>query len=454
VTVLEATRGAPLAELGREMHGLVAELFPYPRSITGDALRATLRRIGDLVPLELTEVPSGTRVFDWTVPREWNVRDAYVATPRGERVVDLRRSSLHVVSYSVPVRARLPLDELRPRLHTLPDHPGWIPYRTSYYAEDWGFCLADEALRRLAPGEYDVVIDSTLADGSLTYGECVLPGATTEEVLVSAHACHPSLANDNLSGVAVATFLARALAAATDRRLTYRFLFAPGTIGAITWLARNEARVGRIRAGLVLACVGDRGPVVYKRSRRGDAEVDRAAAQVLRERGGRDRVVDFSPYGNDERQFCSPGFDLPVGALTRSGHGRFEEHHTSADDLGFVRPEALADTLAACLAIVRVLESNAALSSLSPKCEPQLGRRGLYRAAGGRVEQAALEAALLWVLSCADGRQTTLDVAARSGLAFDAVDEAARLLEAHDLVRRDAAAARGVSPGATAREER
>jgi aminopeptidase-like protein len=309
-----------------------------------------------------------------------------------------------------------------------------VPYRTSYYAESWGFCLSQDELDRLPAGEYEAVIDASLSDGSLTYGECVLPGASPVEILVSAHACHPSLANDNLSAVVVATFLAAQLAKA-ERRFTYRFLFAPGTIGAITWLAQHEDQLDRIRAGLVLACVGDDGPIVYKRSRRADTEIDRAAAHVVERRGG--EVVDFSPYGNDERQFCSPGFDLPVGAVTRSGHDRSTRHHTSADDLASISAEALGDSVATCLAILSVLERNERLVSLNPKCEPQLGRRGLYRAFGGRSEQAELESALLWVMSGADGEQTVLDVATRSGLAFDVVDEAANALEKADLLRRE-----------------
>jgi aminopeptidase-like protein len=433
------TGGAGAGGLGQEMHDLLRRLFPICRSITGDGLRATLDVLGELLPLSRTEVPSGTQVFDWTVPREWNIRDAWIADETGRRVVDFRESNLHVVSYSRPVRQRMGLEELRAHLHSLPDHPTWVPYRTTYYADTWGFCLSHSALQALAPGEYEVVIDSTLTQGSLTYAECLVPGASSDEVLVSAHACHPSLANDNLSGVVMAAFLARALAARPERRFTYRFLFAPGTIGAISWLARNEERIARIRAGLVLACVGDRGSVVYKRSRRGDAWVDRAAAHVLRTRGGLDQVIPFSPYGNDERQYCSPGFDLPVGALTRSGHGRFEEHHTSADDLDFVRPESLADSLSVCQEIVEILEADGVLESLCPKCEPQLGRRGLYRAFGGRAEQAALESAMLWVMSGADGRHTALDVAERAALPFRMVDEATRTLAAHGLVRRDPA---------------
>ena len=326
------------------------------------------------------------------------------------------------------------LEALRPHLHALPEHPTWIPYRTSYYAEDWGFCLSQEALDRLTPGEYQVVIDTTLAPGSLTYGESVFPGAVRRRDPDLGPRLPPVAGERQPLGGRGGVPRGPRGEPALLAPFHLRFLFAPGTVGAIAWLARNEARVGRIRAGLVLACLGDAGGVVYKRSRRGDAWVDRAAAHVVATRGGRDQAMSFSPYGNDERQYCSPGFDLPVGALTRSGHGRFEEHHTSADDLEFVRPESLADSLSVCLEMVRVLEADRRLRSLNPKCEPQLGRRGLYRSFGGRVDRAALESALLWVMSGADGTRTVLDVAERAGLPFSVVDEAARTLEAHGLI--------------------
>jgi aminopeptidase-like protein len=436
VAIRDAINAVAPEELGHRLRELMVELFPLCRSITGDGLRETLRRIAKVVPLELTEVPTGTAAFDWSVPREWNISDAWVADADGRRVIDFQQSNLHVLNYSVPVRRRLTLDELRPHLHTNPDHPSWVPYRTSYYDDNWGFCLSEEDLQRLPYGEYEAVIDSSLEPGSLTYAECVLPGASGDEILISSHACHPSLANDNLSGVVVTAGLA-AILATTDHHFTYRFLFAPGTIGAIVWLSRHEDRLDSLRAGLVLACVGDDGPVVYKRSRRGDTLVDRAAAHVLRVRNRGDEVVDFSPYGNDERQFCSPGFDLPVGAITRSGHDRNERHHTSADDLASISPDALADTVLACLEILRVIDDDALVVSLNPKGEPQLGRRGLYRAFGGRTEQAALASALLWVMSCGDGYRTVLDVAERSGLPFAVVDEAARALEDVQLVRRE-----------------
>ena len=418
-----------LPALGREMHALVAELYPICRSITGEGLRATLRRLQHVAPLEIREVPTGTRVLDWTIPREWNVRDAWVADASGRRVVDFRESSLHVVSYSVPVRTRLPLSELRKKLHALPDHPDWIPYRTSYYAEDWGFCLSQRALDRLPDGDYEAVVDSTLTDGSLSYGELLLPGREKGEVLLSAHACHPSLANDNLSGLALAATLARLLADA-ERRWSYRFLFVPGTIGSIAWLAANRDAKARVRHGLVVACVGDAGPLHYKRSRRGDAEIDRAAEHVVSRATPPGAVRDFSPYGYDERQYGSPGFDLPVGSLTRTPHGQYPEYHTSADDPAFVRADSLADSLAAYLSVIAILEGNSRYRNIEPFGEPQLGRRGLYGAMGGFADPGRLQMAMLWVLNQSDGGPTLLDVAERSGLPFDLVRAAAdRLLD-------------------------
>jgi aminopeptidase-like protein len=436
-SVAEASTTVSNGDLGAELHEFVSELFPICRSITGDGLRETLRRIGERVPLEVSEVPTGTHVFDWTIPREWNIRDAYVKDGRGRRVVDFEASNLHVVNYSAPVDLRLPLSELRERMATIPERPDWIPYRTSYYREDWGFCLSHNSLLSLPEGEYDVRIDSTLEDGSLSYGECHLPGREETEVLISTHVCHPSLANDNLSGVAIATFLARALAA-MPRRLSYRFVFVPGTIGAIAWLHANREHVARIRHGLVLTCVGDAGHVTYKRSRRSDADIDRAVAHVLDHSGEPFELLDFSPDGYDERQYCSPGFDLPVGCFMRTPHGRFPEYHTSADNLELVRPAALADSLRKVLAAVSVLEGNATYVNLNPQCEPQLGRRGLRGSVGGRVDTSSRDLALLWVLNLSDGGHSLLDVAERSGLEFGAIRTAADALLEHDLLREAA----------------
>ncbi len=419
---------------GEEMYGLVERLYPLCRSITGDGVRATLRIVDEYLPLRVHEVPTGTRVLDWTVPQEWNIRDAYVADAAGRRVVDFAESSLHVLGYSVPVSATMPLAELRPHLHTLPDHPGWVPYRTSYYEPAWGFCLAQETLDALPDGEYEVRVDSTLADGHLTYAEHVVPGQVSDEALVSCHVCHPSLANDNLAGIAVATFLARALAERTPY-YTYRFVFAPGTIGAITWLARNRERVERVKHGLVLACAGDPGQLTYKQSRRGDAEIDRVLRHVLTASERPHRIAGFTPYGYDERQYCSPGFDLGVGSLTRTPYAGYPEYHTSADDLDFVSPAAMADTLAVCREAFAVLDRNRRYVNLSPYGEPQLGRRGLYDSLGGRSDAKQAQLAMLWVLSLSDGEHALLDVADRSGLPFDTVAGAADALHGAGLIK-------------------
>ncbi|MEU5251610.1 DUF4910 domain-containing protein [Streptomyces longwoodensis] len=419
---------------GEEMYALVERMYPLCRSITGDGVRATLDIVGEYIELQRHEIPTGTQVLDWTVPQEWNIRDAYVADATGRRVVDFAASSLHVLGYSVPVARTMPLSELREHLHTLPEHPKWVPYRTSYYRPDWGFCLAQETLDALPDGDYEVRIDSTLADGHLSYAEHVVPGQVSDEVIVSSHVCHPSLANDNLAGIAVATYLARALAEGTPY-YTYRFLFAPGTIGAITWLARNAERVERVRHGLVLACAGDSGQLTYKRSRRGDAGIDRVMRHVLDASGRPHRVTEFTPYGYDERQFCSPGFDLGVGSLSRTPYAGYPEYHTSADDLGFVSPEAMEDTLAVCREAFAVLDRDRAYVNLSPYGEPQLGRRGLYDALGGRSDAKEAQMAMLWVLSLSDGEHGLLDVAERSGLPFATVAAAADALHGAGLIK-------------------
>jgi aminopeptidase-like protein len=423
----ELLAGLDPVAAGAAMHAFAAELQPIPRSLTGDGVRQTLARIGARIPLVVHEVPTGTAVLDWTVPREWNLRAAWVKGPDGATVIDAVRSPLHVVGYSIPVRARMPLAELQEHLHSLPEHPGWVPYRTSYWRETWGFCLADSERQKLREGEYEVSIDATLADGALTYGECFLPGEGDREVLFSCHVCHPALANDNLSGLALATFLAERLAT-VPRRHGCRFLFVPGTIGAITWLARNEERLGRIEHGLVVANVGDRGGFHYKQSRRGDATVDRAVPRALAELGDDVIVEPFVPFGYDERQYCSPGFDLPVGSLTRTPWGRYPEYHTSADDLTFVGADALGGSLRAYLAVVALLEENRRYKNLAPKGEPQLGRRGLYRSLGGANDGREREMALLWVLNQSDGGPDLLAIAERSGLPLPMLAEAARAL--------------------------
>lgn len=482
---------------GEQMHSLARELFPICRSITGDGLRATLSRLARDLPLQIREVPSGTPVLDWTIPDEWNIREAWIANSRGDRLVDFAASNLHVVNYSVPFHQRLTWPELQPHLYSLPERPDWIPYRTSYYKRDWGFCLPHRRLGRFDQDDtYDVHIDSTLAPGALTYGELLLPGETSDECMFTAHCCHPSLANDNLSGIAVASFLARTLAQRDRRRLSYRFLFAPGTIGAIAWLAANERQVERIKHGLVLTCVGDAGAFTYKCSRRGDAEVDRSFQAVIERRGAAHEIVNFSPVGYDERQFCSPGFNLPFGCLMRTPHGKFPEYHTSADNLDFIKPAALEETLGVLLDFVDRIEAGdrneatvghvpprggeaiecprpealptaknphlpppgegtrpaiatggvPSLSSLVPSLLSTASSRfvslkpkaepqlGKY----GFYEAIGAESvAALWVLNLADGHHTLADVTRRSGLSFDRVAKAADVLRELGLIREE-----------------
>jgi aminopeptidase-like protein len=419
---------------GRELHQLIAALYPICRSITGDGFRQSLRLLQKQVPLTLHEVPTGTPVLDWTIPKEWNIRDAWIKDPQGRKVVDFAKSNLHVLSYSMPIRRRIALAELKEHLFSLPETPDWIPYRTSYYRETWGFCLTQRQLEALPDGDYEVCIDSTLEPGHLTYGEFRIQGATDDEVFISCHSCHPSLCNDNLSGMTIAARLA-ALLSTVPVRHSYRFVWVPGTIGAITWLARNEAATERIRHGLVLSCLGDRGPFTYKRSRRGNADIDRIAAQALFNAAPGHSIVDFVPYGYDERQYCSPGFNLPVGVLMRTPNGRYPEYHTSADDLNFVDPVALGESLGMLLRAVFIVETNRVFLNQFPKGEPQLGRRGLYRTLGGIKDSTQRELAMLWVLNLSDGTHSLLDIAERSKLDFCVVEEAAATLQTHDLLR-------------------
>jgi aminopeptidase-like protein len=432
IALLKELEQQGLAEAGKEMHRFAADLYPICRSITGNGIRETLKRIQKLIPLQTYEVESGTPVFDWTVPKEWNVRDAYIKDAAGRRVVDFQQNSLHVLNYSTSMHTKLPLNELNAHLFTLPNRPDWIPYRTSYYKPEWGFCLTHKQLLALTEDEYEICIDTTLEDGHLTYGECYLPGRSSDEVLISVHACHPSLANDNLSGLSVAAFLARFLAG-RELRHSYRFLFIPGTIGAITWLAHNREAAERVQHGLVLTCVGDAGGFHYKKSRRGNAEIDRATAHALRYCGEPSEVLEFSPYGYDERQYCSPGFNLPVGCLMRSVWGTFPEYHTSADNLDFIHPQQLARSLRLCVSIFDVLENNQSYLNQNPHCEPQLGKRNLYRSTGRESIDVEINARL-WVLNFSDGEHSLLDIAERSGLPFATICDAAELLHRSDLL--------------------
>jgi aminopeptidase-like protein len=422
------------ADVGAAMYDLICELYPICRSITGNGVRETLRRLKQHIPLTIHEVPTGTQAFDWIVPKEWNIRDAYVKNSNGVKVIDFKKSNLHVLNYSVPVHKKVSLVELSEHLFTLPNYPECIPYKTSYYKENWGFCIAHNQYVALKEDLYEVYIDASLEEGHLTYGECYLPGENSDEVLFSCHVCHPSLCNDNLSGISLSVFLAKNLLE-RPLRYSYRFIFIPGTIGAITWLALNETWMDRIKHGLVIASVGDKGQLTYKKSRQGNAEIDRAVIHVLKYSNEPYEIIDFSPYGYDERQYCSPGFNLPVGSLSRTPHGRYPEYHTSADNLELVQAPYLADSFMKYLSIVSVLEKNNVYLNQNPKCEPQLGKRGLYRQMGGNVESKQIELAMLWVLNFSDGRCSLLDIAERAVLPFEVIGAAADLLHKAGLLK-------------------
>jgi len=419
----------------KKIYELIEKLFPINRSITGDGVRETLSILREYIPLKIHEVPTGTDVFDWKVPKEWNIRDAWIKAPAGNKIVNFKKNNLHLLNYSVPVEKKVSLDELKKHLYTLPEQPDLIPYRTSYYSERWGFCMSHNQYEALTEGEYQVCIDSELKEGSLTYGELFIKGKSDREVLISSHICHPSLANDNLSGVAVAVSFAKHLLE-KDLNCSWRFLFIPGTIGSITWLARNEEHLNKIEYGLVLSCVGDSHGFTYKRSRQEDAEIDRIIEKVITDRGEEPDVRNFLPYGYDERQYCSPGFNLPVGCLMRSHFGEFPEYHTSADNLNFIKQESLKGTLELLMDAAAVIEGNGTYLNCKPKGEPNLGKRNLYSTTGGGQKSSAEKMAILWVLNQCDGNHSLLDIAIRSGLPFQDIRIAADALLQTDLLRK------------------
>jgi len=406
-------------------------LWPIMRSLSGQGVRTTLDVLGEIAsPMDRIEVPSGSHVFDWVVPSEWQFNEAYIIDPNGLRILDASENTLHLVNYSVPFRGRMTLDELQPHLFSIPERPAAVPYVTSYYTPRWGFCLSQEMRDSLPSGEYEVVVDCMHKDGGLTLGEVVLPGKETAEVLFSTYVCHPSLAHNELSGPLVAAYLCRALAALPDRRLTYRFLFSVETIGAISYLAcRGDHLRSHLAAGYVVTCVGTEAPYTYKRSRRGDSLADRAALQVLRHRApGYHEVIGFDPAdASDERQYCSPGFDLPVGSLMRMRYNTYPEYHTSDDNKSFVSFDAMRETIGTYLDVCHALEANVRYENTIKFCEPQLGPRGLYGSLGGVYGPDRLQSALLWLLNLADGTRDLLAIAERSGLEVGLLAEAARL---------------------------
>jgi aminopeptidase-like protein len=427
--------GDGLLGLGEQMHALAADLFPLPRSLTGDGVRETLRRIGMLVPgLRVHEVPSGTPCLDWTVPDEWNIRSATLTGPSGEVVADLRASNLHVVGYSEPVDVELELDELQEHLHSLPHLPDAIPYVTSYYQRRWGFCLTQHQRDGLVPGRYRARIDASLEPGSLTYADWVLPGESTDEVLLSTYVCHPSLANNELSGPVVTTYLARWLASLPRRRYTYRIVFAPETIGALVYLSRNlEHLREHVRAGFVVTCVGDERGHSYLPSRAGGTLADRVALHVLGKQEAGFTRYTFLDRGSDERQYCAPGVDLPMASVMRSRYGTYPEYHTSLDDLSLITPAGLAGGYEVLRRCLECLEANRTLQA-TVLGEPQLGRRGLYPTLSTGSYGEALRV-MSDLLAYADGTGDLLSIADTIGAPLWDVASTAARLEAEGLLR-------------------
>jgi aminopeptidase-like protein len=417
-----------------EMIRLMRKLFPLCRSITGNGNRETLKIIGEHIPVHVYEVPSGTRVLNWEVPKEWNITSAYIKDSSGKKIIDFANSNLHILNYSIPLgQTMMSLEELKPHLFSIPDKPTLIPYRTSYYKENWGFCLSHDQLETLKDDTYEVCINSDLSPGSLTYGELEIKGHSEEVVLISTHICHPSLCNDNLSGMAVSVFLASELMR-TEPFYTYKFLFIPGTIGAITWLALNEQFVNQIKYGLVTALLGIDSLFTYKRSRIGNAKIDQFVEFVLSKQEKPFNVIDFVPYGYDERQFCSPGFNLPVGNLSRLPFGEYPEYHTSADNFDLISEAGLESSFKILTEVIKVIEIDRRYINRFPKGEIQLGKFGLYDTTGGSNESKMLQLALLWILNYSDGKHSLADICILSGIHPDLVKKAVEMLLAKDLL--------------------
>jgi len=426
---------ANLNTVGDQMHQLITLLYPISRSITGNGVRETLEILKRYISLSIYEVPSGTEAFDWTVPKEWNIRDGYIKNAHGDKIIDYKNSNLHVLQYSGPVHKKVQLAELKEHIYTSPEHPDWIPYRTSYYKEAWGFCMPHNQLISLEEGEYEVFIDSTLENGLLTYAESFIQGELSDEVLIFTHICHPSLCNDNLSGISLCVYLIRNMMQ-QKCRYSYRFVFAPATIGSIVWLAKNESNVRKIKHGLVCTLVGDTSNFTYKQSRQQNAEIDQIVEYVLQSKPH--KIIDFSPYGYDERQFCSPGFNLPVGCLSRATFGKYPEYHTSADNLELVKASALQESLEVFQEVIHVLEANKKFINQNPKGEAMLGKRGLYNTVGANSQNIDFQIALLWIMNASDGSQSLLDIALKSNMKFDYIKNAADQLLGCGLLKETA----------------
>ncbi len=413
-----------------DVQALMNRLYPICRSITGDGVRETLAILAGYANLQVHEVASGTIAYDWTVPDEWNIRDAFIADMNGKRLVDFRASNLHIVSYSIPINQTLTFAELDQHLHSLPSQPDAIPYRTAYYSSTWGFAITQrqrDAFDRNAT--YRVVIDSTKAPGSLSYGERLLSDGDGPEYLISTYSCHPSLGNDNLSGLILWTFLLARMAHRPLRN-RYRFIVVPETIGSVIYMARNEAAMTGVAGGFVVTCVAGPGEHGYKSSFAGHSLVDRAARKALTDAGINWEEFPFDAGGSDERNYSAPFFRIPTGTISKSKYYTYDEYHTSLDNLTFISARELISTLALYESTIHILECERPLNSRMPYCEPMLGKRGLYPEIGGSQRSAAEASpaeqldAIRWVMHMADGQETPLSIAMRSGLPHTTINKA------------------------------
>lgn len=441
-----------------ELYELMEELYPICRSITGNGVRKTLKILKKKIPLKITEISTGTKVFDWKIPFEWNIKDAYVKNSQGERIIDFKKSNIHLLNYSIPINKKITQKELKLHLHTLPDKPDSIPYVTSYYKKNWGFCVAHNQLESFNDSHYDVKVDSSLKPGSLTYGEFLKKGKISDEILISTYICHPSLCNDNLSGVVVSTMLAHILSK-IDTYFSYRFLFVPETIGTIAWLSKNQKNLSKIKGGLVITCVGDNGNFTYKKTKHGNSTIDKIINDVFKQSKKKIEIKNFFPYGSDERQFCSPGINLNMGVFMRTPYYEFKEYHTADDNLKFISKTALSDSLFMILKIIFTIETKKFIEqkskikkiinnksdvylNLSPKCEPQLGKRKLYRnISKSRLvdkynPQDVIEISILWILNYSDGNHSLKDISKISGLPIKLLKNSSQLLLKKSLLKK------------------
>tara|TARA_Y100001934_G_scaffold151338_1_gene181459 strand:+ start:1568 stop:2881 length:1314 start_codon:yes stop_codon:yes gene_type:complete len=414
---------------------LFDDLWPIMRSITGDGVRETHEILSKIVPMESFEIPSGTEVFDWTVPQEWRFRDAYVIDPNGRKILDAKENTLHLVNYSAPFEGIVPLEELQRHLYSMPDRPGAIPYVTSYYKQRWGFCLPEDMRRSLPQGDYKVVVDTALFDGSMTVSEIVLPGASEREVFFSTYTCHTAMANNELSGPITSILLARRLARRKDRRYTYRFVFLAETIGAIAYLHKTGAQLKEnMHAGYVVTCTGLPEKFTYQKSRDGDTAADIAAQHALATLDAAYDVRHFQPAGSDERQYCSPGFNLPVGSLMRGPYHIYPEYHTSDDNLDLLSVDALVGCVDAYEAICDTLERNRRYETLNPHCEPFLSKHDLYPSVDAATQRQRIQA-MLWILNQSDSTNDLIAISRRSGIDLELLSEQAHLLEQGGLLQ-------------------